>query len=40
MLKSIKISLKDTIIYGMGNIAVKVVGLILIPIFTNQKFFG
>lgn len=39
MLKSIKISLKDTIIYGLGNIAVKVVGLILIPLFTNPKFF-
>jgi len=40
MLKSIKISLKDTIIYGLGNIAVKIVGLILIPLFTNPKFFS
>ncbi len=40
MLKSIKISLKDTIIYGLGNIAVKVVGLILIPLFTDPKFFS
>jgi O-antigen/teichoic acid export membrane protein len=40
MLKSIKISLKDTLIYGFGNIAVKVVGLILIPIYTNPKFFS
>ena len=40
MLKSIKISLKDTIIYGLGNVAVKVVGLILIPLFTNPKFFS
>jgi O-antigen/teichoic acid export membrane protein len=39
MLKSIKISLKDTIIYGLGNVAVKVVGLLLIPLFTNQKYF-
>ena len=39
MLRSIKISLKDTIIYGLGNVAVKVVGLILIPLFTNPKFF-
>lgn len=39
MLKSIKISVKDTIVYGLGNIAVKLVGLILIPLFTNPKFF-
>jgi O-antigen/teichoic acid export membrane protein len=40
MLKSIKISLKDTLIYGFGNIAVKVVGLILIPLYTNPKYFS
>lgn len=40
MLKSIKISLKDTIVYGLGNIAVKIVGLLLIPVYTNQKFFS
>jgi len=40
MLKSIKTSFKDTIIYGLGNVAVKIVGLILIPIYTNQKFFS
>jgi O-antigen/teichoic acid export membrane protein len=39
MLKSIKISFKDTIIYGLGNVAVKIVGLLLIPIFTDQKYF-
>ena len=39
MLKSIKISLKDTLIYGLGNIAVKIVGLILIPLYTDPKFF-
>jgi len=39
MLKSIKISFKDSLIYGFGNIAVKIVGLILIPLYTNQKFF-
>ena len=39
MLKSIKISFKDTLIYGLGNIAVKAIGLILIPLYTNQKFF-
>jgi O-antigen/teichoic acid export membrane protein len=40
MLKSIKISLKDTIVYGIGNIAVKIVGLILIPLYTDPKFFS
>jgi O-antigen/teichoic acid export membrane protein len=39
MLKSIKTSFKDTIIYGLGNIAVKVVGVILIPIFTDRRYF-
>ncbi len=39
MLKSIKISLKESAIYGLGNIAVKIVGLILIPIYTNEKYF-
>jgi O-antigen/teichoic acid export membrane protein len=40
MLKSIKVSFKETIIYGLGNIAVKVVGLILIPLYTDPKFFS
>jgi O-antigen/teichoic acid export membrane protein len=40
MLNSIKISLKDTLIYGLGNIAVKIVGLILIPLYTDPKFFS
>lgn len=40
MLKSIKVSLKDTLIYGLGNIAVKIVGLLLIPLFSNPKFFS
>jgi O-antigen/teichoic acid export membrane protein len=39
MLKSIKISLKDTIIYGLGNVAVKLVGFLLIPLFTDAKYF-
>jgi O-antigen/teichoic acid export membrane protein len=39
MLKSIKISLKDTIVYGLGNMAIKFVGLLLIPIYLDQKFF-
>ncbi len=40
MLKTIKVSLKDTFIYGLGNIAVKIVGLILIPWTTNPKYFS
>ena len=40
MLKSIKTSFKDTVIYGLGNVAVKFVGLLLIPIFTDQKYFS
>ena len=40
MLKSIKISLKDTLVYGLGNIAVKIVGLILIPLYTNPEYFS
>lgn len=38
MLKSIKISIKDTVVYGLGNIAVKVVGLLLIPVYTDKKY--
>lgn len=40
MLNSIKISFKDTFVYGLGNIAVKIVGLVLIPLYTNPKFFS
>lgn len=40
MLKSIKSSFRDTLIYGFGNVAVKVVGLILIPIYTNPHYFS
>lgn len=40
MLKSIKISLKDTLVYGLGNIAVKIVGLLLIPLYTNPEYFS
>jgi len=39
MLKSIKISFKESLIYGLGNVAVKIVGLILIPIYTNKEYF-
>lgn len=37
---SIKSSVKDTLIYGMGNIAIKLVGFILIPFYTNTDYFS
>lgn len=40
MLKSIKLTIKDSLIYGFGNIAVKIVGLILIPLYTNPQYFS
>ena len=39
MLKAIKQSSKDSLVYGLGNMAVKVVGFILIPLYTNPDFF-
>lgn len=39
MLRSIKTSFKETMIYSIGNIAVKIVGLILIPLYTNPDYF-
>jgi len=39
MLNSIKISIKETLVYGLGNIAIKVIGLVLIPIFTDPRLF-
>jgi len=38
MLKDLKSVSKDSIIYGIGNVATKIVGFILIPIYTNPKF--
>lgn len=40
MLNSIKTSFKDSIIYGIGNIAVKVIGFLLIPLYTDPKYFS
>jgi len=40
MLNSIRISLKNSFIYGLGNIAVKVIGFLLIPLYTDPKFFS
>lgn len=39
MLNSVKASIKDTLIFGFGNVAVKVIGLILIPLYTDPKYF-
>ena len=39
MLNHIKISFRDSLIYGLGNIAVKLIGFVLIPLYTNPKYF-
>lgn len=39
MLNSIKASIKDSFIFGLGNVAVKVIGLILLPLYTNERYF-
>lgn len=38
VLKNIKTATRDSIIYGFGNLSIKLVGLILIPIYTNVKY--
>lgn len=38
MLKDIKSSFKHSLIYGLGNLASKLVGFVLIPIYTNAKY--
>ncbi|HOP59048.1 MAG TPA: polysaccharide biosynthesis C-terminal domain-containing protein [Bacteroidales bacterium] len=40
LLNSIRQTSKDTFVYGMGNIAVKVIGFILIPLYTNPEYFS
>ncbi|HEX2920283.1 MAG TPA: polysaccharide biosynthesis C-terminal domain-containing protein [Bacteroidales bacterium] len=40
MLNSLKASIKDTFIFGFGNVAVKLIGLILIPLYTDPKYFS
>jgi O-antigen/teichoic acid export membrane protein len=39
MLDSIKLSLKNSLVYGLGNIAVKIIGFLLIPLYTDLKYF-
>lgn len=38
MLNNIKTATKDSIIYGFGNLSIKIVGLVLIPYYTNIKY--
>jgi len=38
MLQDIKTTSKHTIIYALGNIGLKMIGLILIPLYTNPKY--
>lgn len=38
MLKDLKKTSKHTAVYALGNISMKIVGLILIPIYTNKKY--
>ena len=40
MLNSIRVTFKDSLVYGLGNIAVKVIGFILIPLYTDPKYFS
>ena len=40
MLKSIRQASRDSIIYSVGNIAVKIVGFILIPLYTDPRYFS
>lgn len=39
MLNTVRSSLKNSLIYGLGNIAVKVIGFLLIPLYTDPKYF-
>lgn len=40
MLNSIRASIRDTFIFGFGNIAVKIIGFVLIPLYTNPAYFS
>lgn len=40
MLNSIRQGTKDSFIYGLGNIAVKIVGFLLIPLYTDPRYFS
>lgn len=38
MLDNLKLTVKNSLIYGLGNVSLKITGLILIPIYTNTRF--
>ena len=40
MLNTVRSSLKNGLVYGLGNIAVKVIGFLLIPLYTDPQFFS
>jgi len=40
MLESIKKGSRDSVVYGLGNVAVKVIGFLLIPLYTDPKYFS
>ena len=40
MQKLIKTSFRDSFIYGLGNISVKVIGFLLIPLYTDPRYFS
>jgi O-antigen/teichoic acid export membrane protein len=40
MLNNIKLITKHSIVYGLGNISIKIIGLILIPLYTNPAYFS
>ena len=40
MFKDIKQVMKDSVLYGIGNVAVKLVGFILIPLYTDAEYFS
>src|SRR6056297_2992736 len=36
MFKNIKIATKDTFVYSLGNISTKIIGLVLLPLYTDK----
>lgn len=38
MIEIIKSTVKNSLIYGIGNVAIKLVGLVLIPIYTDPRY--
>jgi O-antigen/teichoic acid export membrane protein len=38
MLSNIKLAFRNSLIYGLGNVSIKLAGLILIPLYTNPQY--